>query len=357
MPKLSKKFWSMKNLTTSNGSTGEIVLYGEISEYSWWGDEVTPKQFAEDLASLGDVSELVVRINSSGGDVPAGMAIRSMLKRHAARVTVYVDGLAASIASVVAMAGDRIIMPRGSMMMIHNPWSSVWGGDADDFRSVADTLDKVRDALVEVYEDRTKLPAEEIKSMMDAETWMTATEAVDKGFADEVEDAVPISAQSREGKAFFNGLAFNLDRFRNAPKLEEPKPPAPQQQPNGGVKDVKDLAELKAKYPEIYNQAVQEGVSQERGRLKALDELGITGEIVNKAKYETFASAEATAMEIIKARQQQGQNYLANAQTDASGIDGVTPSTPEDKPTEEQQIDEAGGMLAKFVNQRRGGRQ
>src|SRR5690606_6275695 len=121
---------------------GELLLYGPISDFSWWGDEVTPKQFKEELDALGDIGELRVYINSPGGDVFAGQAILSMLKRHSARKVVYVDGLAASAASIVAMAGDTIRMPRNAMMMIHNAWT-ITAGNANDLREVADALDRV----------------------------------------------------------------------------------------------------------------------------------------------------------------------------------------------------------------------
>lgn len=217
-----KKFW---NLTKVNNSA-ELILYGPISEYSWWGDEITPKQFNDDLAALGDVEQINVRINSGGGDVFAGMAIHSALKRHKASVTVFVDGLAASIASIIAMAGDKVIMPKGSMMMIHNPWTSVWGADAQSLRDMAAVLDKIRDSLIEVYEDKTKMNKEDIIALLDAESWMTATEAVEKGFADEIEEKFAISASIRGKMALFNGVEMDWTRFTNAPQLpnlpEEP---------------------------------------------------------------------------------------------------------------------------------------
>src|SRR5690606_28973282 len=120
-----------------------------------------PKQFREDLDRLGDIKELLVYINSPGGDVFAGQAIYSMLKRHPAKVTVYVDGLAASAASIVAMAGDRVIMPRNAMMMIHRPWTIV-AGNAETLRRVADDLEKVGESLLAVYETKTGMERERI---------------------------------------------------------------------------------------------------------------------------------------------------------------------------------------------------
>jgi ATP-dependent Clp protease protease subunit len=218
-----KKFWNIKKI--ENGA--ELVLYGPISEESWWGDEVTPKQLSDDLAAMGDVSEISVRINSGGGDVFAGTAIHSMLKRHKASVTVYVDGLAASIASIIAMAGDKIVMPKGSMMMIHNPWTFAYG-DAKDLRKTAETLDQVRDSLITIYTDKTGLSADELIPLLDAETWLSASEAVQKGFATQVEEKLSIAASIHGNTAMINGVEVEWSKFANAPELpvaeSDPKP-------------------------------------------------------------------------------------------------------------------------------------
>lgn len=345
------KFWNLK-LTTNNSA--ELLLYGPISEYSWWGDEVTPKQFIDDLASLGDVEEIAVRINSGGGDVFAGVAIYNALKRHAAKIIVYIDGLAASIASIIAMAGDKIVMGAGAMMMVHNPWSSVWGGDANDFRIAADLLDKIRDSLVDVYIARTNLSRDEIITMMDAETWLGANDAVKLGFADEVENAIPVAASMRNGMAFFNGVKHDLSKFANAPKLPVEVAPVPTLN-QGGMK-LMTLDDLKNQHPDIYAAAVKVGVDQERARMQALDEIAQPGtqEIINKAKYETGASAADAAIEIIKAEQRNRQQYAANAQEDAknSGVNGVgagdaTPGNGDAAELAEE--------LANAMNRKRGG--
>ena len=213
----NKKFWQFRAAT--DPGVGELLLYGEISDVTWWGDEVTPKQFWDELQALGDIKELRVYINSPGGDVFAGQAILSMLNRHPAMVTVYIDGLAASAASLVAMAGDKIIMPRNAMMMIHNPWTIAWG-DSNTFRQVADELDKIRESMIPVYETRTGLPRDEIIKMLDAETWMTADEAVELGFADEIEEAKQVAASvAGDRRIVVNGVECDLSKFRNPPKV------------------------------------------------------------------------------------------------------------------------------------------
>lgn len=186
----SKKFWNFKNL---DERTGELTLYGEISDVSWWGDEVTPKEFKADLDSLGEIDTLNIYINSPGGDVFAGQTIHSMLKRHKAQKNVYIDGLAASIASVIVMAGDTIFMPKNAMMMIHNPWT-IGIGNAADFRKLAEDLDKIRESLIAAYENHSALLREEIIKLMDEETWLTAEECLEYGFCDVVEEEKKVAA-------------------------------------------------------------------------------------------------------------------------------------------------------------------
>lgn len=176
---MSKQFYSF---VKNEAGDSELILDGVIASESWWDDEVTPKQFREELDK--HTGNITVRINSPGGDVFAGVTIMNMLKDRAGGTTIIVDGLAASIASVIAMAGDKIIMNTGSMMMIHNAWTFA-AGDSQELRKVADQLDKIGESIISVYADRTGLGDEELKELLDAETWMTADEAVEYGFADE----------------------------------------------------------------------------------------------------------------------------------------------------------------------------
>ena len=210
----NKKFWSFK---AKDNKTGELTLYGEISSSTWWGDEVTPKQFKEDLDALGDIETLNVYINSPGGDVFAGQTIYSMLKRHKAQVNVYVDGVAASIASLIAIAGDKIIMPANAMMMIHSPWTIAMG-NAQDFRKLADDMDKIRDSMIVAYESRSALTSEEIAEIMDAETWLSAEECLEYGFADEIAEAKQIAASMDE--KYFTVYRNIPDELKRPPDKE-----------------------------------------------------------------------------------------------------------------------------------------
>lgn len=216
----AEKFWTIR-AAAGDPKVGEVLLYGYISNTSWWGDEVTPKQFAEDLKALGDVDEIRVYINSGGGDVFAAQAIYSMLKRQDATVNTYVDGLAASAASFIAMAGETVTMPKNAMLMIHNPWSFAYGFAAD-FRKVADDLDKIRTSMVEIYTAKSGLSSEEVITLLDAETWLTADEAKDKGFADVVEELKEVAASIDGNTLTINGRQVDLTAYRAFPKEKVP---------------------------------------------------------------------------------------------------------------------------------------
>lgn len=195
---MSRKRW-YEFRAASQAGPPTLYLYSEIGAFG-----VSASDFSRDLQGLGRVKALSVHINSAGGNVFDGLAIHNMLARHGARITVYVDGVAASIASLIAMAGDEIIMPANALMMIHDPAGGGMG-TARDMRDLADILDKIRDSMVGTYSDRTGLDADEVRALMEAETWMDAAEAVDKGFADRIEDAMEIAA------------SVDLHTFKNAP--------------------------------------------------------------------------------------------------------------------------------------------
>jgi len=220
---MSKKFWNFEN---KNETTGALYLYGEISDITWWGDEITPSNFKKDLDKLGEITQLDIYINSGGGDVFAGQTINNMLKRHKAYKTVYIDGLAASIASVIAMAGDTIIMPGNSMMMIHNAWAFV-AGDSEQLLEMAAALEKVNTTIVGEYVRKTGLDAEKVTELMKAETWMTAGEAFGYGFADEVREDVKIAASINGTKITIGNIKVDANDYKNLPterfEPEEPK--------------------------------------------------------------------------------------------------------------------------------------
>lgn len=210
------KFWKWSNSVSSNNQ--ELILDGPIASDTWWGDEVTPDLFREELKQ--HAGDLTVVINSPGGDVFAGLAIYNALVNHNGNVTVRVDGLAASIASVIAMAGDKIIMSPGSMIMIHRP-SVYAAGTVDDMEKAKDVLMKIEEGITPIYAKRTGLSDEKIAELLEAETWMLADKAVELGFADEVSEA-PEKQKQDEGVQ--NAMGMNFAFSMSAVKQADAKP-------------------------------------------------------------------------------------------------------------------------------------
>lgn len=201
-----KKFWTFQ--ARSDG-IGELYLYGEIADASWMDDEITPAKFARELDALGELRELYVNIHSPGGDAFAGIAIYNILQRCPAKKIVRIDGLAASAASLIAMAGDVIQMPKSATMMIHNAWARA-SGEAADLRKVADELDRLGEQMAGIYAWRTGMEMDVVRAMMGAETWMSGEEACAAGFADEVVDGVQAAACAGWDEA--------LTRYAHAPE-------------------------------------------------------------------------------------------------------------------------------------------
>ncbi|EMH2803515.1 Clp protease ClpP [Pseudomonas aeruginosa] len=229
--KPAESWYSIKALSRG---VAEILLYDEIGV---WG--ITAQQFARELKALGDLSLISLRIHSPGGDVFEGTAIYNLLKNHPARVEAHVDGLAASMASVIAMAADTIYMPENAMMMVHRPWG-IQGGEADDMRRYADLLEKIEGTMVAAYMAKTGKSEEDIKSLLKAETWMDGREAVEAGFADQLTEPLAAAAQltSKRMKEFAHmpeALKALMQPRASTPAAAAPTPspaaPASQQAP------------------------------------------------------------------------------------------------------------------------------
>lgn len=180
----------------ANNNAAEIVIYDEIGQPGWFNeDAVSAKQFVDDLNALGDdIDSISLRINSPGGDVFDGVAIHNALKNHKAKVTARVDGIAASIASYIAMAADKIIMPANSFLLLHNA-SGFSMGTADDMRAIADDLDRIDKSIIATYAARSGQPAGKVKALLKEDRLMDATEAKQLGYADEVVKEVKMAAK------------------------------------------------------------------------------------------------------------------------------------------------------------------
>ncbi len=217
--------------------TADIYIYDEIGG---WG--ISARRFTEDLISLGNLSHINLHIHSPGGEVFDGIAIYNQLKNHSATITVYIDGLAASMASVIAMVGDTVIMPKNAMMMIHKPWGVSWG-DANDMREYADLLDKLENVLIPAYVAKTGKTTEEITAMLEQETWLDGDECVEHGFADKVIEPVKAMAsltskRIEEFSSMPSAIKNQITPKNTTKPTQQPQPnSSPEPQPSASFAD------------------------------------------------------------------------------------------------------------------------
>ena len=219
----TKKFWAWKNQADEGGTEARVLeLYGTIAEESWFDDDITPTQFREELfAGSGPVT---VWINSPGGDCIAASQIYTMLMDYKDDVTVKIDGIAASAASVIAMAGTNVLMAPTALMMIHNP-ATIAMGDHEDMQKAIEMLDEVKESIINAYEIKTSQSRAKLSHLMDSETWMNAKKAVELGFADGIledeKSVTDIPAYAFSGKAAEAALLNKITaKAKTAPKAE-----------------------------------------------------------------------------------------------------------------------------------------
>lgn len=212
------KFWNF--IEDDSGRT--LRIEGQIAEDSWFGDEVTPQLFKTDLeAGQGDIT---LWINSPGGDVFAAAQIYNMLMAYKGNVHVVIDGLAASAASVIAMAGTTVSMSPVAMMMIHNPWT-VAQGDVKDMARVMEMLGEIKESIINAYELRTGLSRSQLSELMDAESWFNAKKAVELGFADKVLVDTKGANDLAAGSYTFSRVASHRDLMVKMQAKLEPEEP------------------------------------------------------------------------------------------------------------------------------------
>lgn len=359
MPKAKgKRFWNF-NTEGMEDSTAELILYGDISQTSWYEDDVTPTEFSRELQDLGAVKEIVVRINSNGGDVFAAAAIYTRLKDHKAKITVKIDGWAASAATIIAMAGDEIIIPENGIMMIHDPMLGLLGYyNETELAEMIKELKVVKASVVNAYEIKTKLTKEEIAQAMQETTWLLGQEAVDKGFADKTMFGEVTEIKNSNKSIVVNGLEFSPERYGKIPNkvLNHCHPSDGDININKNDKskgekkkmEIKTVEELRNAYPELVANVVKEAGETERSRIKDIENIAPSGfdEIINKAKFEEPKAAGEVAVLILNEQKQKGKDYLDKRNKDAknSGAGDVGVSI-EDIDSEEEEE-----KKNKFVN-------
>jgi len=330
----NKHFWSFR--AAADDQPPELILYGDISSTTWWGDEVTPRQFSDELIALGNVPVIVVRINSGGGDVFAANAIYTRLKDNPAKIIVKIDGWAASAATIVAMAGDVIEIPGNGVFMVHKAKMGLLGyyGD-DDFTKMIEEITVINNSIVNGYALKTGKSPEEITAIMAAETWYDGKQAVEAGFCDKLMFEEVETTVENASKVVVNSIALDLSRFPDMPvsllnrctahthsgfsnistqtTTEKERKNMPEN------KEIKTVDELKAAYPDLTAQIAKDATAAERKRISDIEDVALAGfeNIVNDAKFTNPIAAGDVAKAIVAEQKKQGATYIANRDDDA----------------------------------------
>jgi ATP-dependent Clp protease protease subunit len=337
--------------TKKDAKTAEILIYEQIGE-DFWSEGVGAKSFVKDLSAL-KVDYIQLRINSPGGNVFDGNAIYNALKAHPATVNVKIDGIAASIASVIAMAGDNIEMPINAMMMIHNP-SGLVMGTAEDMSKMAEALGKIKTGLVAAYHGKSDMDNDRISELMDAETWMTAQEANDYGFADTITEKVNIQASIKD-----------LEKYKNVPKAFmtslEAKAKIDLLNKHKGETEMADITLdfIRNDHPDIakmltdegFKNGMEKGLADGKGegaktelaRIKAVQAQILPGheKLIGELMFDGTTTGEQAAVKVLAAENMKRETTLADHKEDSTNIvvpevntdiiDPVDPNLPVDE--------------------------
>lgn len=331
----NKHFWSFRAAADDNAAP-ELILYGDIASETWWGDEVTPRQFTEELSALGTVPEIVVRINSGGGDVFAANAIYTRLKDNPAKITVKIDGWAASAATIVAMAGDVIEIPANGVFMVHDPSMGLLGYfNEADLVKLTDEIKVIKQSIVNGYALKTGKPADEIAAIMSAESWYDGKQAVDAGFCDKLmfEDAK--NSVENTAKVVVNSVSMDLTRYEKMPvsllnrltahtsggfsNTPTPKNTEKERKNMPEIKDIKTVDDLKATFPDLTKQIEETATATERKRIQDIEDVALAGfeNIVADAKFKNPIAAGDVAKAIVAEQKKQGGKYIQDRDDDA----------------------------------------
>lgn len=393
------------NVLASTNAAGEktldVLVYGVIAQ--GFADTVDARAIAAALFEHRDAVAITTHINSIGGDLYDGIAIFNMIQNHGAAVTSIIEGAAMSAASVIALAGRTVMMP-GSVMLVHSPWTVVQG-NAKELRRVAADLDKGNEALVAIYRKKTGKSAADLRALLDAETLMTADQALRNHFIDEIAADAPATIEAIGDQMLFNRVAFPMDRLpqgvlamaKNAqagakaappapPKAAEIDPPGPPAEPDLQLEEEAPeaeqpeaepalavaepappaakgrapvtRAELFALAPETMAAAIAdaraEGVKEERARVVAIEELGLKGhDDLVRAALRDGTDARDLAVAVVKARTDANSALIESRRTESKEAAGIRPSAPE-KTTEASER-EVAKNIARIANDRRGG--
>lgn len=346
-------------MAKDQNSPARLDLFGTVGG-GFWEDGFDDVSFADAMKEVGEFQPLDIYINSPGGSVFAAMSIYNLIARHKGAVTVHVSGIAASAATIItSVPNGRVIMPLGSMMLVHPVRATIGSSTAEQLQEAGKNLEKVRDSVIDIYEQKTGLDRERLLSMMQKESFLTAGEAVELGFADEVDRNAVVENTISGGVCMINGLKVSASLFDAAPE--------------GFIKqEVKmDLENLTKEYPELVEEirakAYADGAENERARILAIEEIATPGhdELVQSAKLDATMNAEKLAVAILKAEKARKVNMLQARAEDAAELaaipqvsnEGIIPGEEKKakEDAEEKAIIEAGrrGFINAIANSSR----
>lgn len=381
------------------GGEYELVLYGDVMDEEprdWWTGEPTGEQATttelvnREMAALKNASHVTVRLNSCGGDLYAGLAIYSALRALDADVTVRIEGIAASAASVIACAGSEVVVGPGSIFMVHEGSMGLMGWyTRPDIEALLSDMDAGVRAMAGVYAEKTGKPEDEIRQMMADETWLVGEEVVDAGFADTYDAAVPDTEPEEDGDtAVIAGVRHDLAAFQHVPDLAAriakakegitaraavPDSVVPQHAAEEEGEQIMNLSELREQHPDLVAEIEAAATQRERDRISAIDEVaaGIPADMVADAKYGSPITAEQLAYRAMKA-QAAGRKAEADADRKAeaefleavedddenSGTEdvGTEPTGADEEKTEEEQAKASVHAAAAFRAKMKGAR-
>lgn len=354
----------------SNDGVAEVYLYGDVCEQApvdWWGDPIdglyiSLQQVMDDLEGIRDANEIIIHLNSSGGDLFAGIAIHNLLREFNGRKTVIVDGLAASAASVIMCAADKVQVHPGSMVMIHNVLSFLCGYYATpELRDLIASHEAAELSIMRIYGAKCHKPENELKELIDATTWYVGQDAIDAGFADELieRDEPSMAAEVKGDYLMVAGvphlianlgqlppwLATSIPDVANAAHGYTPDgADAPRHEEEDGM-TITNAAELRSAYPELVAAVEAEAAASERERIRSIQNISAqirNAELVNRAMFEEPMSAADLAYAAIQADNRAAEGFLSDLSAEAEEIkDDVEPLPVTDATEQNAAIEQA----------------
>lgn len=376
----ASKFW---NVAETGAESGEITLYGDICDKPpvnfWTGEQelgqyITPDGFLKDLENIRNKQSVTVKINSCGGDLYTGIAIHNALKALSGKKIVQIEGIAASAASVIAMAGDEVQVYPGSIMMIHGvaaDLSSMGALTMADLKRLQKSYDANEKAIAEIYHDKTGLEVDKLRAMMERETWFVGQEAINNGFADTLinkesededdeEEKAVVEVENGKKILFVAGIKHDITGFKNVPKSlfssTEPSNSASggETTPTNTAALAESVEELKRLYPQLVAKIEQDAAEKERERIKAIDKIaGKPGAaaLAYSAKYTEICTADKLALKVLESQQDNNVQRLNNIMNDAqnSGANSVEANANGGEPNAND-ADNKTGQIDKIVN-------